>query len=132
MYASRYNVPDDASFTSFGVHDEQLLPSELFAYLTVEVSANWNFMAEARKRPRPSTLHADAAVDEEKDVGLKTQQADVGDVDEPAGEHEADDGDVRHATPVDIRYKPNIRLRHEDVAVSQLFILMTMIKNESI
>jgi hypothetical protein len=127
MYVSKYNIPNDAPFTSFGVHDEQLFPFELFAYLTVEVSANWNFMAEARKRPRPSLLHADAAVDEDKDVGLKTQQADVGDVDEPGKEHQADDTDRRHATPLDIRYKPHMRLRDDDVAVYQLFIFMTMI-----
>jgi hypothetical protein len=60
-------------------------------------------------------------------VGLKTQQADVGDVDEPGKEHQADDTDRRHATPVDIRYKPHMRLRDDDVAVYQLFIFMTMI-----
>ncbi|CAK0851590.1 unnamed protein product, partial [Prorocentrum cordatum] len=104
-----------APFTSFGVHDEQLTPKEFFALITVESSANWNFMAEARKRPRPALLHKGAFVDDDAHLGLQAARADVGDIGDPAGaDPECDDGTERD-TPTGVQYKPHVRVRDSDV-----------------
>ena len=59
-------------YTSLGVHDDQLTPQEYFAHLTVEVSANWDFIVESRRRPRPSQLHPNATGDTADPLKLVT------------------------------------------------------------
>jgi hypothetical protein len=51
---------------SYGWHNEQLTAAEYVATISREISANLNFMAEARRRPRPGVLHPTAT--DEKEV----------------------------------------------------------------
>ena len=62
---AKFSLPGaaDLRFLLVGVHDEQLTPEDFVAYITVDVSANWDLIAEDRHRPRPSQLHFDASVD---------------------------------------------------------------------
>ena len=85
---------DAPRYTSLGVHDGQLTPEEFFAHLTVEVSANWDFIVESRSRPRLSQLHPHATGDTADEV-LGTRSADTVDV-----------GDVSHAANVDVSEDP--------------------------
>ena len=107
-----------ARFTSLGVHDDQLFPEEFFAFISVETGSNLDFMAEARRRPRPSQLHADAVMDDEKDLlGLRPEKADVEDLEgEGAEQHFPDDPSNRKPLMTEgVRYKPYQRLADEDV-----------------
>ena len=69
--------PDELPFTSFGVHDDQLTPEEVFAFISSEVSANLDYMAEARRRPKPRILQADDVLDLEKEFGTTREQISV-------------------------------------------------------
>ena len=62
LQKTRDNNPGIETFTSLGVHDEQLTHAELFAYISVEICSNLNFMAEARKRSRPQNAFPAAAI----------------------------------------------------------------------
>ena len=66
---------------SFGWHDEQLTAQEYVAYVSREVSSNLDFMAEARRRPRPGVLHP-TATDEKEYVGLQGEFVEAEDMDE--------------------------------------------------
>ena len=66
---------------SYGWHNEQLTAAEYVATISREISANLNFMAEARRRPRPGVLHP-TATDEKEDVGLRGEFVNVEDVDD--------------------------------------------------
>ena len=70
---------------SYGWHPDQLSASEFVALHSVQVSSNLDFIAEARRRPRPGALRPHAATDQEQDVGLQPDTADVADIDEPGG-----------------------------------------------
>ena len=93
---TRHNNPGIETFTSLSVHDEQLTPAELFAYISVEISSNLNFMAEARKRPRPSQLGKLAETDDHDDLrdGFAGDRVKVNDEDPDSGGAEAQDGDM--------------------------------------
>ena len=80
------------SFTSLGVHDEQLTPEEYFAYVTIETSQNWDYIVEARRRPRPSLLNASAEMDEDQ-AGLATRRVDMEDVAGINGDHQIGEQD---------------------------------------
>ena len=107
---------DTPRYTSLGVHDDQLTPEEFFAHLTVEVSANWDFIVESRSRPRPSQLHPHATGDTADEV-LGTRSADTIDV-----------GDVSHAASVDVSEGPQHDTQQQlcrklDVSYAPLFPL---------
>ena len=107
---------DAPRYTSLGVHDDQLTPEEFFAHLTVEVSANWDFIVESRSRPRPSQLHPHATGDTADEV-LGTRSADTIDV-----------GDVSHAAAVDVLEGPQHDAQQQlcrklDVSYAPLFHL---------
>ena len=114
-------------YTSSGVHDEQLTPEEYFAHLTVEVSANWDFIVESRSRPRPSQLHPNATGDTADEViGTRSTEAiEVGDVSH-AETIEAAEGSQRNLQQsqwrkLDIAYAPLIHLH--DISLSPLDII---------
>ena len=107
---------DDAPFTSFGVHDEQLTAQEHFAYIAVEPSADHDFMAEARRRPRPAAPHPDAEQDDELNLGLRADAPGFEDADAAQAEGQyPDDGERRPALTEGVRYKPFRRIRAEHI-----------------
>ena len=98
-----------ARFTSLGVHDEQLTPEEYFAYITVDVSANLDFMAEARGLPRPSKKHPEADADDHDGVkaGFDGDRVDVEDADGVTTHPDFSDNPKVHALyEASQRFKP--------------------------
>ena len=67
----------DVTFTSPGVHDEQLTAEEYFAWWRIECATRLESMAEARHRPRPGNVHPDAIPDDPDGVqgGLAAEDA---------------------------------------------------------
>ena len=113
--------------TSLGVHDEQLTPEEYFAHLTVEVSANWDFMVESRSRPRPSQLHPNATGDTADEViGTRSAETiEVGDVSHAETIEAADGSQLNlqqsHWRKLDVAYAPLLHLR--DISLDPLDII---------
>ena len=70
---------NEVTFTSVGVHDEQLTPAEFYAWKRIQCATWLDQMAEARGRPRPGTAHPDALADDPDGVqgGEKPDEADV-------------------------------------------------------
>ena len=79
-----------------------------------EVSANLDFMAEARRRPRPGALHP-TATDERDDVGLQGEFVEAEDID-AIHDPEADvfEGTSTTLRP-DIQYKPILQVASNDL-----------------
>ena len=95
------------------MHDEQLTPAEFFDYISVEISSNLNFMAEARKRPRPSQLGKLAETDDHDDL----RDGFAGDrvaYDPDSGGVEAQDEDKRPLYDSSIRYCPVHKISTSD------------------
>ena len=84
----------------------------------METSAYLDFTAEARRRPRPSQLHADAVIDDENDLlGLRAKRADVEDLDaETADMQYLDDtSNPRPLLTEGVSYKPYLRIEADDL-----------------
>ena len=86
----------DVSFTSPGVHDEQLTAEELFAWRRSECAARLESMAEARGKPRPGNAHPHAEADDPDGVhgGLAAEDADFEHENESHGSDAGDQDDV--------------------------------------
>ena len=98
---------------SYGWHNEQLTAAEYVATISREISANLDFMAEARRRPRPGVLHP-TATDEKEDVGLQGEFVNVEDVDD-IQDPDADDVDQDTSLLPDIQYKPILHVASNDL-----------------
>ncbi|CAL1153389.1 unnamed protein product [Cladocopium goreaui] len=98
---------------SYGWHNEQLTAAEYVATISREISANLDFMAEARRRPRPGVLHP-TATDEKEDVGLQGEFVNVEDVDD-IQDPDADDVDQDTSLRPDIQYKPILHVASNDL-----------------
>ena len=100
---------------SYGWHEEQLTAAEYVAYVSREISANLDFMAEARRRPRPGALHPTATTDEKDAGGLQGEYVEAEDLDEIAN-HEIEDLDEdSSALRPDIQYKPILQVSSNDL-----------------
>ena len=99
---------------SYGWHDEQLTSAEYVAYVSREISANLDFMAEARRRPRPGVLHPNAT-DEKDDVGLKAEFVDAEDMDDVVDQDVEDLEDNASTLRPDIQYKPILQISSNDL-----------------
>jgi len=92
---------DELPFTSFGVHDDQLTPEEFFAFISVEVSANSDYMPEARRRPKPRILQADDVLDLDKEFGTTREQISVEEAEEN-GKHDGPEASSRETKSADV------------------------------
>ena len=99
---------------SFGWHDEQLTAAEYVAHVSREVSANLDFMAEARRRPRPGVLHP-TATDEKEDVGLQGEFVEAEDMDGVVDQDVEDLDDHVSTLRPDIQYKPILQISATDL-----------------
>ena len=103
-----------AKRVSYGWHDEQLTSGEYVATVTCEVSANLDFMAEARRRPRPGVLHP-TATDEKDDVGLQGEFCDAEDLDDVQNPDIDELEQEASALRPDIQYKPVLAISSNDL-----------------
>lgn len=99
---------------SYGWHDEQLTAAEYVAHVSREVSANLDFMAEARRRPRPGVLHP-TATDEKDDVGLKGEFVEAEDMDDVVDQDIEDLEETTSSLRPDIQYKPILQISANDL-----------------
>ena len=84
------------------------------AYVSREISANLDFMAEARRRPRPGVLHPNAT-DEKEEVGLKAEFVEAEDMDDVVDQDVEDlEGNSTTLRP-DIQYKPILQISSNDL-----------------
>ncbi len=104
----------DVVEVSYGWHPEQLTAAEYNAHIVREISANLDFMAEARGRPRPGLLHPDAAEDEKANDAVAADPVE-GEWHEPDSRHtelsEAEDAPLRP----ELRYKPVVKVGVNDL-----------------
>lgn len=111
---------DDLPFTSFGVHDDQLTPEEFFAFLSVDVSANLDYMAEARRRPKPRLLQADDVLDLEKEFGTTREQISVEEAEEN-GKVDDPEASSRETKPADVEGVQYKRAEPAKIDTKELF-----------
>ena len=103
------------TFTSAGMHDDQLSEEEFLALRHVEVAARLEYMAEARGRPRPGQQHPDAEV-ENSDVeagGDKLDSDPEFELDDalPGGDAEIEEQRV----DVEKDYRPEFLINEEEL-----------------
>ena len=106
-------------FTSQGVHDEQLTTEEFFAWRRCECAARLEYMAEARRRPRPGNAHPDAVPDDPDGVhgGEAAEDADF-DCDDALPGRDGSDEEAAELTRAqvdpDIFYAPRQLVREDE------------------
>ncbi|CAK9066277.1 unnamed protein product [Durusdinium trenchii] len=98
---------------SYGWHDDQLTSAEYTAVVSREISANLDYMAEARRRPRPGLLHPTAR-DEKEDIGLEGEFVDAADLDD-VHDPDPDEAAEPSALRPELQYKPILHVSAADL-----------------
>ena len=100
---------------SYGWHEEQLTAAEYVAHVSREISANMDFMAEARRRPRPGALHPTATTDEKENIGLQGEFVEAEDMDGVVDQDVDNLEDDNSTLRPDIQYKPILQISSNDL-----------------
>eukprot|EP00435_Cladocopium_sp_Y103_P072880 s366_g41.t1 len=98
---------------SYGWHPEQLMAVEHVAVVSREISANLDFMPEARGRPRPSQ-RGRVDPEEGEDVCYAAGLVDIGDQGEGGAQVE-DDLCADYCVKPGMQYQPRLHVRAEEV-----------------